>query len=103
MGEEFKDDQERTEFLLETLLNRTESLDMRDSAAVYLGNFDSEKALNSLIEFACNDRENNQLLISCGDSIAQIWDRNKDFDIDLVMNQVSGTAKEGIRKWLGSK
>ena len=103
MGEEFKDAHERAEFLLEVLLNSEESLELRRSAAVYLGHFDSEKALKSLIEFACNDSVNERLLISCGDSIAEIWDRNRDFDIDVVLAQVSNPAKEEIKCWLACR
>jgi len=40
MAEDFANEDERTEFLLETLLNRNESLENRDLAAIYLGHFD---------------------------------------------------------------
>lgn len=103
MGEEFKNEYERADFLLETLLNRDEPLELRRSAAVYLGHFDSEKALKSLIEFACDDSENQHLLVCCGDSIAEMWDRNRDFDINVVLSQVSSPAKEEIRCWLSGR
>jgi len=103
MGEEFKDASERAEFLLQTLLNHNEKLELRHIAAMYLGHFDSENALKSLIEFASNDHEDETLLISCGDSIAEIWDRNRDFDIDVVLAQVSAPAKDEIKSWLASK
>ncbi|NWF38640.1 hypothetical protein F3F96_05790 [Mariprofundus sp. NF] len=103
MGEEFKDEHERAEFLLAVLLNREEAVELRNSAAVYLGHFDSEKALNSLIEFACNDLENERLLISCGDAIAEIWDRNHDFDINVVLSQVAIPTKDEIKSRLASR
>ncbi|NWF37380.1 hypothetical protein [Mariprofundus sp. KV] len=103
MGEEFKDEHERAEFLLEVLLNRDETLEFRTSAAVYLGHFDSEKALKSLIEFACNDMEDERLLISCGDAIAEIWDRNHDFDINVVLSQVATPTKDEIKSRLASR
>jgi len=103
MGEEFKDEHERAEFLLAVLLNREEAVELRNSAAVYLGHFDSEKALKSLIEFSCNDLEHERLLISCGDAIAEIWDRNHGFDINVVLSQVATPTKEEIKARLASK
>jgi len=103
MGEEFKNDSERAEFLLEILLNHDESPTLRHNAAIYLGHFDSEKALKSLIELACNDHEDESLLICCGYSIAEIWDRNRDFDMDVVLAQVSTSTKDEIKNWLASK
>ncbi|GAV19345.1 hypothetical protein MMIC_P0279 [Mariprofundus micogutta] len=103
MVEEFANDEERTLFLLETLLNKNESLQLRDSAATYLGHHDSDKALKSLIECACNDHEDARLLTACGDAIAEIWDRNKNFDIDVVLAQVAIPAQLEIRGWINSK
>jgi len=103
MAEDFANEDERTEFLLETLLNRNESLENRDLAAIYLGHFDSDKALKSLIECACNDHEDARLLTACGDAIAEIWDRNKTFDIDVILAQVAVPTQLEIRGWLDSK
>lgn len=103
MLEEIMDEQERVVLFLETMLDKSQSIENRDSAAIYLGHCDSDEGLKSLIECACNDHEDSTLLQACGSAIAEIWDRNKNFDIDVVLGQVSPPAKEKIHGWLNSK
>ena len=103
MSEELMGKQERTAFLLDTLLDKDESITHRYSAAIYLGHEDSDSALESLITCACNDHEDASLLVTCGDAIAEIWDRNKNFDLDVVLGQVATPAKDEIYDWINSK
>jgi len=97
------DEQERITFLQHTLLDKNEAINHRYSAAVYLGHNDSDDALESLIQCACNDHEDSSLLAACGGCIAEIWDRNKNFDLDIVLGQVATPAKDEIRGWINSK
>ncbi|OIO71721.1 MAG: hypothetical protein AUJ57_06690 [Zetaproteobacteria bacterium CG1_02_53_45] len=103
MVADFLNGEERTLFLQEMLLDRNEPLLNRGSAAIYLGHDDSDNALQALVECACNDHEDSKILTCCGDAIAEIWDRNKNFDIDVILGQVTHATGQEIRNWLNSK
>lgn len=96
-------EEQRCEFLLTTLLDDNESLEMRYTAITYLGNLDHPQALKSLISFACREDEQKPLLRSCGNAIARIWDRNKNFDIQCIVKMVAPPSKIAITNWLDSK
>jgi len=96
-------EKKRSEFLLATLLDEDESLEMRYSAITYLGNLDHPHALKSLISFACRENEQKPLLRACGNAIARIWDRNKSFDLPCIIKMVSEPTRQAINNWLNSK
>ena len=96
-------EEKRSEFLLATLLDENESLEMRYAAITYLGNLDHPQALKSLISFGCRESEQKPLLRSCGNAIARIWDRHKDFDIQCIIKMVSEPTRQAIHNWLDSK
>jgi len=96
-------EEERIEFLLSTLLDENDSLEMRYAAITYLSNLDHPQAVKSLISFGCRESEQKPLLRACGNAIARIWDRNKSFDIQCIIKMVSEPTRMTIQNWLDSK
>ena len=60
------------DMLIEILLDSNASLAERDDAAIDLSNFDEDAVLVALIEVGTNEQEDEVLLASCGESIAEI-------------------------------
>lgn len=70
----------QVELLVEILLDKKEEIGARDDAAMYLGKFDDESAMNALIQIAKDNHEQEILLWSSGESLGYIWVRKKKFD-----------------------
>lgn len=51
--------------------------------AIELGDFDDGRALNALLQVATDSNEDQMILDSCGESIAEIWVKRNFFDSDL--------------------
>jgi hypothetical protein len=64
--------------LISVLRDLDAPLDARDDAALDLGDFD--EALPVLIEIAVRPGEDEMIMDSCGESIAEIWQRTSGFD-----------------------
>jgi hypothetical protein len=76
---------ERAELLIELLRDLTASLDERDDAAMDLGSFDGEKAVEvALAEFATDPDAPEILQSSAGESLAEIWLRKGAFAADVL-------------------
>ncbi|WP_018293463.1 hypothetical protein [Mariprofundus ferrooxydans] len=90
-------------FLLTVLADKDEDACLRENAAVYLGHMDDPMILAALICLASDADQYDRLLERCGNAIAETWDRNRDFDIRPVIDQVTEPAREAIRGWLNSK
>jgi HEAT repeat protein len=67
--------------LLEVLLDKSASLADRDDAAMNLGEYDEDRALTALLEVASDPSEDEIVLSSAGESIAQIWLRQRSVDL----------------------
>ncbi|TLS65943.1 hypothetical protein FE236_07150 [Mariprofundus erugo] len=91
------------DFLLSMLVDPCESLTLREDAASYLGHMDDGAVLASLILVASDKSQHERLLARCGNAIAEIWDRNRNFDVDLLMEGLTGPARAGVNGWLKSK
>ena len=78
------------------------SIAERDDAAMDLGQFDSEKAERALFEIAINDSEDEELLASCGESLAEMWTRQAHFD-RIKVNQLAAAAKSEAISYLEAK
>ena len=61
--------------LISVLRDRTARLDERDDAALDLAQYDEPEALHALIRVASDQSDDELLLDSCGQSIAEIWAR----------------------------
>jgi len=72
------------EGLISVLLNFTADLSERDDAAMDLGEFDNEEALSALYQVAKDHEENETLVSSCGESIAQIWLRRDYCNVNIL-------------------
>ncbi len=59
--------------LIGVLLDCTADLAGRDDAAMDLGAYNDDKALDALIQFAADESQDEMLHASCGASIADIW------------------------------
>jgi len=93
----------RTGFLLTVLADNDEDLLLREHAAMYLGHIDDTMVLAALICLASDQSQYDVLLARCGNAIAEMWDRNRDFDVRPVIDQVSEPAREAILGWLHGK
>lgn len=91
------------DFLLAMLVDSCESLTLREDAASYLGHMDDAAVLATLIIVGSDKSQHERLLGRCGNAIAEIWDRNRNFDIDTLMEGLAGPARAGINGWLKSK
>jgi len=102
MSEENSQDA-HTGFLLTVLADNHEESQLREEAAMYLGHVDDTMALAALICIASDQSQSAGLLARCGNAIAEMWDRNRDFDVRPVIDQIEEPAREAILGWLNSK
>ena len=84
---------ERLDLLIETLFDNAAREDERHDAAMYLGSFDDDKALNALSKIASNPNEDTIVLDAAGESIAKILVNRNDFRKDIV-DKLTPVAKE---------
>ncbi len=68
------------EGLVEVLLDRTAMIHERDDAAMDLWKYDDQFVIDALLEIGKDTSEDPTILDSCGDSLASIWIRNKNFN-----------------------
>ena len=86
------DHRRRIHALSKILLDRTAPLSDRDDAAIDLACFDDQEAFQALLQIATDPSENEMLLASCGESIAEIWVRSGQFDPE-VFEKLTGVAR----------
>lgn len=87
--------------LIEVLLDNTAREDERDDAAMDLGRFNDERAFQALLKIATNANENEIILDSCGESIAEILIMRKEFRTEVIETLAPiarETAKAFIRE-----
>ncbi len=70
--------------LISVLLNRTYSAADRSDAAMDLGQYDEDRAFEALVSVALDVAEDSLVLEYCGESIADIWNRRRTCDPDLI-------------------
>ena len=73
---------DRLSLLIDILENENASSSDRDDAAMQLGVYDDRRALSTLLAVAQNPRTDISILDVCGESIAQIWLRKENFNIE---------------------
>jgi HEAT repeat protein len=77
---------DQVDLLIDILFDNTAREDERDDAAMDLGRYDDDKALNALLLIASNLNENDTVLDSSGESIAKILTRRKELNKDIFEN-----------------
>lgn len=70
--------------LLRVLDDKNASISDRDDAAINLGGCDNDRAVEALMKVATDVSENEVVLASAGESLAQIWLRCRSIDIEVV-------------------
>jgi HEAT repeat protein len=86
--------------LIEILLDRQARIDERDDAAIDLGSFDDESALQALVIVASDASESEIVLASCGESIGSIWQRRATWSQELL-EKMTPTARREIKAITG--
>jgi hypothetical protein len=61
--------------LIEILLDRNARADERDDAASYLGQYPEQRVVDALAVVASSSEEDEVLVATAGESIAEIWER----------------------------
>lgn len=77
--------------LIEILLDRSASISERDDAAMDLSAFDSIEVVNALLKVGKDNSVDDIVLSSVGESLAEIWLKNKDFNIDTYYSLCDAT------------
>src|ERR1700733_3313378 len=85
--------------LTEILLDQTATEAERDDAAMDLGKYDDDHALNTLLLVASNLEDEPFIMNSCGESIAEIWVRKNQFDTNAY-RKMHPLAKEEIERYI---
>ncbi len=81
--------------LVEVLLDRTAMVCERDDAAMDLWKYDDQLVIDALLEIGKDINEDSMILDSCGESLACIWIRNKNFNreqFDLLSTPAKNAA-----------
>ncbi len=77
--------------LIEILLDNSALDSDRDDAAMDLSIFDSDEVIDALIKVGKDTSVSNVILYSVGESIAQIWLRNENFEYNSYQDLCSTT------------
>lgn len=81
--------------LVEVLLDESASSAERDDAAMDLGAVDNDTALHALLEVATSRFEQDELVLaSCGESIANLWLKRGRFDPAAFARLTPAARKE---------
>ncbi len=75
--------------------------DERDDAAIDLGKSDDPVSLEALITFARSSDQDDKLIGSCGESIAQIWERQGSVYDPVLVESLAAPAAREVRAWFG--
>ncbi len=75
---------DQIDYLIELLFDASARIDERDDAAMDLGDFDDDRALNALIAYATNENNEDFMMEACGESIARVLVHRDQFDINIL-------------------
>ncbi len=84
---------DRVDLLVDILFDNTAREDERHDAAMDLGSFNDNRALNALVIIASNPNEDNIILDACGESIAEILVKQNEFRKDII-DKLAPVARE---------
>lgn len=83
--------------LIEILLDNSSSISERDDAAMDLSAFDSEDVIDALLKIGKDNSVDDVILYSVGESLAEIWLRNKNFNLEAY-NDLCDATKFAIKE-----
>ncbi len=81
--------------LVKILLDKSVDLAERDDAAMDLGTYNDDVALDALIKVATDHTEHEMILSSCGESIADIWLERGEYSRE-VLNSLTIEARHEV-------
>ncbi|MCW3110999.1 MAG: hypothetical protein JWQ09_5505 [Segetibacter sp.] len=87
--------QENEKELIAILTDSSAEVDEKDDAALYLSQYNTEEAINTLIKVGSQNNENKIVLETCGESLGQIWVRANTFS-ENSFNKLTRAAKAGV-------
>jgi hypothetical protein len=93
---------DRVDGLISILFDNTAREDERHDAAMDIGKYDDDRALNALLQLASNPNEDDLILDACGESIAQILVKRNYFRKDMI-NSLAPTARELAEAYLKTR
>ena len=85
--------------LVATLLDRATRIDERDDAAAYLGGSDDAAARTALLQVASDPAEDELVVATCGESLAQIFVRTGQLD-HAWLTQLRPIALNEVIPWV---
>lgn len=86
---------DRVDLLIEVLLDVNARIDERDDAAIDLGKYNDDRALNALLSIVLDAKAEPFIVDASGESIAEIWIKRNYFNIDLY-KKMSAAARNEI-------
>ncbi|WP_256761272.1 hypothetical protein [Cohnella sp. WQ 127256] len=100
------DSMEKWEQLISIMQDKEARDDERDDAIIDLYEFNNDIVINALLEEALDDKNENTLRASCGETLAQIWINNSDIDFSKLiklrgsaLNEVLSQIKHSRKDW----
>jgi len=85
---------DRVEMLIRVLLDKDAPIGDRDDAAMDLGQYNDQRALNALLKIATNPNEDSFIFDVCGESIASLWVKRDSFDLDSYQKLMPPAKRE---------
>ena len=70
------------DLLIELLFDSTAREDEKHDAIMDIGAYNDDRALNALLQIAVDPNENDTILDACGESIAEIWTKRNQFNVE---------------------
>ena len=90
---------DKVEGLIDVLIDNTARPDERDDAAMDLGRFNDDRALNALLRVGSNPNEDEMILDSCGDSIGEILVKKGKYDPTFI-NNLAPVARSALYSFI---
>jgi hypothetical protein len=90
---------DRLDLLIELLFDATAREDEKHDATMDIGEFNDDRAINALLQIAIDPNENETILDACGESIAQIWTKRNQFNVEAYKS-FRPCAQEAIKMYI---
>ena len=87
---------EEAQWLIDILYDKEANVSEKDDAAMDLAAFDFPEVTEALVKKGSDLSEDPAILNSCGESLGEIWARNKSFD-KKAYDALASPAKEGVQ------
>ncbi len=88
--------------LIDILLDNSATISERDDAAMDLSAFDSNNVVYALIKAGSDNSNNEIILSSVGESLAEIWIRNDSFSLESY-TQLCDATKFAVKENMAEK